>query len=152
MNEPALRPRAEAPCVEILINTGPGETRAALIERGVLQEIHVQRDATASAVGNIYLGIVQRVLAGMQAAFIEIGHERAAFLQVSDIVPCPEPMPEGEMQRVEKCLKSGERVLVQVVREDRKSTRLNSSHVAISYAVFCLRKKNREIHCLKRND
>src|SRR5699024_11863768 len=117
MNEPVPRPGTEAPCVEILINTGPGETRAALIERGVLQEIHIQRDATASTVGNIYLGVVQRVLAGMQAAFVEIGHERAALLQVSDIVSCPESAPEGEVQRIEKCVRAGERILVQVVRD-----------------------------------
>ncbi|KEZ76501.1 Rne/Rng family ribonuclease [Salinisphaera hydrothermalis C41B8] len=102
--------------VEILVNAGPGETRAAQIERGVLQDIHIQRDATASAVSNIYLGVVQRVLAGMQAAFVDIGLERAAFLQVSDMVRA-EAGDDRDTPRIEKRLRAGDRILVQVTRD-----------------------------------
>lgn len=102
--------------IEILVNAGPGETRAAQIENGVLQDIHIQRDATASAVSNIYLGVVQRVLAGMQAAFVDIGAERAAFLQISDMVRA-DTEAEFESPRIEKRLHAGDRVLVQVSRD-----------------------------------
>lgn len=102
--------------VEILVNAGPGETRAAQIERGVLQDIHVQRAATASAVSNIYLGVVQRVLAGMQAAFVDIGADRAAFLQVSDMVRA-DAANGSEAPRIEKRLRAGDRLLVQVSRD-----------------------------------
>nr|WP_199671416.1 Rne/Rng family ribonuclease [Salinisphaera sp. Q1T1-3] len=103
--------------MEILVNAGHGETRAAQIENGVLQDIHVQRDATASTVGNIYLGVVQRVLAGMQAAFIDIGLERAAFLQLSDIVRPTHLSADTPTPRIENQLAAGQRLLVQVTRD-----------------------------------
>lgn len=56
------------------------ETRVAYISGGILQEIHVEREAKRGLVGNIYKGRVSRVLPGMQAAFIDIGLEKAAFL------------------------------------------------------------------------
>ena len=70
---------------ELLINVTPSETRVALIENGVLQEVHVERESRRGLVGNIYLGKVIRVLPGMQAAFIDINLEKAAFLHASDI-------------------------------------------------------------------
>lgn len=72
---------------EILINVMPQETRVAVIEEGVLQELHVERADHRGIVGNIYKGRVTRVLPGMQAAFVDIGLPRAAFLHISDIVP-----------------------------------------------------------------
>ena len=72
---------------EILINVTPPETRVAVVENGVVQEIIVERTAKRGLVGNIYKGKVCRVLPGMQAAFVEIGLERAAFLHASDIMP-----------------------------------------------------------------
>ena len=72
---------------ELLLNVTPSETRVAMIEGGALQEIHVERDARRGIVGNIYKGRVSRVLPGMQAAFVDIGLEKAAFLHASDIVP-----------------------------------------------------------------
>lgn len=107
---------ADDPRVEILVNVSKGETRAAQLENGVLQEIHVQRDSAASVVGNIYLGEVQRVLAGMQAAFIEIGLERAAFLQISDMVRRPAETEEIS-RRIQNRLSQGDRVLVQVSKD-----------------------------------
>ncbi|MBI4206875.1 MAG: Rne/Rng family ribonuclease, partial [Betaproteobacteria bacterium] len=70
---------------EILINVTPQETRVAVIEHGVTQELHVERASARGLVGNIYMGRVLRVLPGMQSAFIDIGGERAAFLHASDI-------------------------------------------------------------------
>src|SRR6478672_6490467 len=71
----------------LVINIDIGETRVALIEEGVLAELFVEREQDRSPVGNIYLGKVTRVLPGMQAAFVDIGLDRAAFLHVEDIVP-----------------------------------------------------------------
>ena len=71
---------------EILINVTPSEVRAALLENGVLQEVHIERAARRGVISNIYKGRVSRVLPGMQAAFVEIGLPRTAFLHVSDIV------------------------------------------------------------------
>ncbi|HOW76765.1 MAG TPA: ribonuclease G [Candidatus Competibacteraceae bacterium] len=70
---------------EILINVTPRETRVAVVENGVLQEILIERAGKRGLVGNIYKGQVCRVLPGMEAAFVDIGLERAAFLHVSDI-------------------------------------------------------------------
>ncbi len=70
----------------LVINVDIGETRVALIEAGVLTELFIERKQDRSSVGNIYLGKVTRVLAGMQAAFIDVGLDRAAFLHVEDVV------------------------------------------------------------------
>lgn len=70
---------------EIIINVTSHETRVALLENGMLAELHIERDFEKSIVGNIYKGRVQRVLPGMQAAFVDIGLDRAAFLYVDDI-------------------------------------------------------------------
>ena len=70
---------------EILINFSPMETRVAVIENGMLQEVHVERNASRGIVGNIYQGKVARVLPGMQAAFVDIGLEKAAFIHAGDI-------------------------------------------------------------------
>ena len=70
---------------ELLVNVTPRETRVALIESGVLQEVFVERANRRGLVGNIYKGRVCRVLPGMQAAFVDIGLDRAAFLHASDI-------------------------------------------------------------------
>ena len=71
----------------LLINVDIGETRVALVERGILAELYVERSTERSPVGNIYLGKVTRVLPGMQAAFLDIGLDRAAFLHVEDVIP-----------------------------------------------------------------
>ena len=71
---------------ELLINITPQETRIAIVENGVLQEVHIERARKRGLVGNIYKGKVSRVLPGMQAAFIDMGLERTAFLHASDIL------------------------------------------------------------------
>jgi len=75
----------ESPKEEILINVTPSEVRAALLENGILQEVHVERSERRGVISNIYKGRVSRVLPGMQAAFIDIGLQRTGFLHVSDI-------------------------------------------------------------------
>lgn len=72
---------------ELIMNITPGETRIARMERGVISELHVERDDEQQITGNIYKGVVTRVLPGMQAAFVDIGLEKAAFLYVNDIIP-----------------------------------------------------------------
>lgn len=70
----------------LVINVDIRETRVALIENGIIAELHIERASTRGTLGNIYLGKVTRVLPGMQAAFIDIGLERAAFLHVEDLI------------------------------------------------------------------
>jgi ribonuclease G len=102
---------------EILINVTPQETRVALIENGVLQEVQIERARRRGLVGNIYLGRVTRVLPGMGAAFVDIGLSRTAFLHVSDIVD------EGCASQVEvattidQVLRDGQDILVQVTKD-----------------------------------
>ncbi len=70
---------------ELVINTTSHETRIALIENGTIAELYIERSKVKGIVGNIYLGRVIRVLPGMQAAFVDIGLEKAAFLYVADV-------------------------------------------------------------------
>ncbi len=70
---------------ELIINATLPETRIALLEDGEIQEMLIERDSEKGIVGNIYKGRVLRVLPGMQAAFVDIGHEKAAFLYVDDV-------------------------------------------------------------------
>src|SRR3954466_15099167 len=71
----------------LVISCDVRETRAALIENGIIAELHIERNGRqSSTVGNVYLGKVTRVLPGLQAAFIDIGQERAAFLHVEDLI------------------------------------------------------------------
>jgi ribonuclease G len=71
----------------LVVNVTEFETRVALLDNGLVVEAYIERAQDRGIVGNIYLGKVQRVLPGMQAAFVEIGAERAAFLYVGDVVP-----------------------------------------------------------------
>ena len=98
---------------EILINITPPETRVALIENGVVQEILIERIQARGLVGNIYKGKVCRILPGMQAAFVDAGLDRAAFLHASDISSTKEPKPEN----IEELLHDGEEIIVQVVKD-----------------------------------
>jgi len=100
---------------EILVNIGPEETRVALVEGGAAQEIYLQRAARHGLVGNIYKGKVVRVLPGMQAAFVDLGLDRTAFLHVADMVgsdPAPVTLPA-----VERLLRDGQEVLVQILKD-----------------------------------
>jgi ribonuclease G len=99
---------------EILINVTPPETRVALIENGVVQEILVERTRRRGLVGNIHKGQVSRVLPGMQAAFVNIGLDRAAFLHVSDIVNLD---GESRSEAIDELLREGDPIIVQVVKD-----------------------------------
>ncbi|HEV7139183.1 MAG TPA: ribonuclease G [Steroidobacteraceae bacterium] len=111
--------------VEILVNVGPGETRAALVEEGVVQELYVERRSRRGLVSNLYQGRVMRVLPGMQAAFIDIGLERTAFLHAADIVtPPPDetvvglmPLGAPRIDDVRRLLNPGDDILVQVIKD-----------------------------------
>src|SRR5262245_23537491 len=74
----------------LVINADGPETRVALIEKGQLVELYIERRRERGIVGNIYKGRVKRVLPGMQAAFVDIGVEKAAFLYVADVRGAPE--------------------------------------------------------------
>ena len=116
---------------EILINVTPQETRVAVLQQGIVQELHIERASARGIVGNIYLGRVCRVLPGMQSAFIEIGLERAAFLHVADIW---EQRQNGDATKpIEKILSEGQSLLVQVIKDPigTKGARL-STQVSIA--------------------
>lgn len=130
---------------EILINVTPQETRVAVVENGVLQEIYVERTVKRGLVGKIFKGKVSRVLPGMQAAFIDVGMERTGFLHLSDIV---EPGDENDGEHhpkeiqdtpIESLLAEGQEILVQVIKDPlgtkgaRLTTRLT---IASRYLVF----------------
>ena len=110
---------------EILINVTPRETRVAVVENGMLQELHIERGWRRGVVGNIYKGKVQRVMPGMQAAFVDIGLERAAFLHAADIVrPAPvageggeAPVPPLPPRPIAELLRDGQEIIVQVVKD-----------------------------------
>ena len=76
---------------ELLINISPMESRVAVLDNGILGEIYIERHHKLGLVGNIYLGTVVRVLPGMQAAFVDIGQSRTAFLHVNDMQREPHP-------------------------------------------------------------
>jgi len=100
---------------DILINVTPQETRVAVVDAGVVQELHIERATSLGLVGNIYRGRVARVLPGMQSAFIEIGLERAAFLHIADIFEARQN--GGEPRPIEKVLAEGQPIVVQVIKD-----------------------------------
>ncbi len=100
---------------EILINVTPQETRVAVMQLGVVQDLHIERGSSRGIASNVYLGKVKRVLPGMQSAFIEIGLERSAFLHVADIWENSQN-PETA-KPIEKVLYEGQTLLVQVIKE-----------------------------------
>jgi ribonuclease G len=111
---------------EILINITPTETRVAVVENGMLQEVWLDRDSHYGYLGNIYKGKVSRVLPGMQAAFVDIGLERTAFLHASDIARPPslevesggdvrqEPLPAPLIQEL---IREQSEIVVQVIKD-----------------------------------
>ncbi len=135
----------------LLVNVDITDTRVALIEGGVIAELYIERKTQRSVVGNIYLGRVTRVLPGMQAAFVDVGLDRAAFLHVEDairpedfatLVPGDETTGEenGKAQRsrvnrstpIRDVLKEGQEILVQISKEPlgTKGARA-TSHVSL---------------------
>jgi len=142
---------------EILVNVTPRETRVAVVENGMLQELHIERGWSRGVVGNIYKGKVQRVMPGMQAAFVEIGLERAAFLHASDVMrslPTPEiagdaaaaPQPPLPVPPIGELLRDGQEIVVQVVKDPigSKGARL-TTQISIPSRYLVLLPKSRTV-------
>ncbi|MET0288946.1 MAG: ribonuclease G [Pseudoxanthomonas sp.] len=111
---------------EILVNVTPRETRVAVVENGMLQELHIERGWRRGVVGNIYRGKIQRVMPGMQAAFVEVSLERAGFLHANDIIrpaPAASPIPEELVVQtpsnvpIAELVRDGQDLVVQVVKD-----------------------------------
>jgi ribonuclease G len=150
---------------EILINSTPQESRIAIMEDGVLAEFWIERKEEMGIAGNIYKGKVSRVLPGMQAAFIDIGMEKAGFLHASDFYELPsdvqiieaagddaelteippKPAPHSMRLPLERRISTGEEILVQVAKDPlgTKGARV-TSHVSLPgrYMVFIPGSKN----------
>ena len=127
---------------EILVNFSPAETRTAIIENGVLQEVYIERARNKGFVGNIYKGKVIRVLPGMQAAFVDIGQEKAGFIHAADVLPLDkngiEAKPNAETD-IRELLRESQQLLVQVAKDpiSTKGARL-TTHLSVSarYLVY----------------
>lgn len=109
---------------EIIVNVDSLETRAACLEDGVLVELYIERNSNRRVAGNIYKGKVVNVLPGMQAAFVDIGLERNAFLYVDDVIPTKgvHGSHEDELEdigpvSIKDVLSEGQEILVQVTKE-----------------------------------
>jgi len=136
---------------ELIINVTSQETKVALLEDRVLAELYIERTKGRGIMGNIYKGKVVKVLPGMQAAFVDIGLEKAAFLYVSDVYGGMEDYEEmgfmgmempiyfNSSSQIEDLLSEGQEILVQVSKEPlgTKGTRI-TSHITLPgrYLVF----------------
>lgn len=119
--------------VEVLVNVTPQETRVAFVENGVLQEVAIERTRNRGIVGNIYKGKVCRVLPGMEAAFVDIGLDKAAFLHASDVISdAPKEGGSSQPRPINSLLHEGQQILVQVVKDPlgTKGARL-TTHITI---------------------
>ena len=121
---------------ELIINLTFNETRIAFLENGVLVEFFIERRNDKSIVGNIYKGKVARVVPGMDAAFVDVGLDKSAFLYVADVIIDTGMYEEFEeagvpvepRERIEGVLEEGQEVIVQISREaiGQKGTRVTS--------------------------
>ncbi|MDW7740021.1 MAG: Rne/Rng family ribonuclease [Bacillota bacterium] len=103
---------------KIIVNCDNRATRVALLEKGKLVELDIERPLQHRVVGNLYKGIVANVLPGMQAAFVDIGLEKNAFLYVDDIFPdWDDESPPPARNSIDKLLRVGEELMVQVIKE-----------------------------------
>jgi len=99
---------------EVLINRVSGETRVAVLDNNLLEQIVIERDAQQSLVGNIYKAKVIRVIPGMQVAFLDIGDKRSAILHIDNLHLAK------KNTEIESFLSSGQNLLVQVVKDPIK--------------------------------
>ena len=132
---------------EIIVNAEAGETRVALLERSQFTEFHIERTATKDVVGNVIKARVRRVLPGMQAAFVDIGLEKAGFLYVGDYFEEPTDGSTADNGRgrgrgrrsrsapppIDTVLREGQEIVVQIAKEPigSKGARI-TSHVSIA--------------------
>lgn len=125
---------------EILINFTPMETRVAVIENGMPQEVYIERVHRRGIVGNIYQGKVVRVLPGMQAAFVDIGLERAAFIHVEEVLPQSATHEEKNNTSIAQVLREGQSLLVQVTKDPigTKGARLTTHLSLPSRYLVCM--------------
>jgi ribonuclease G len=105
---------------ELVISVDVGEQRVAILEDDRVAEVYLERPERRSITGNIYLGVVDNVLPGMEAAFVEIGLEKNGFLYVDEIVG-PELEGRKGARKIQDLIKRGETVLVQAVKDPMKS-------------------------------
>jgi len=150
---------------EILINVTPPETRVAVIDNGVLQELIIEREQQKGLVGNIYKGEVCRVLPGMQAAFVDIGLERAAFLHLSDF--SNKELETKGSENIEHYLRQGQAIVVQVTKDPlgTKGARLTTEisipsrfqvympfakNSGVSQRIECEKERSRLRHCIEQ--
>lgn len=105
---------------ELLISVDVGEQRVAILEDDRVAEVYLERPERRSIAGNIYLGVVDNVLPGMEAAFVEIGLEKNGFLYVDEIVG-PELEGRKGARKIQDLIKRGETILVQAVKDPMKS-------------------------------
>ena len=117
---PAKRPPLPAAKRELLVSVDVGEQRVAILEDDRVAEVYLERPERRSIAGNIYLGSVDNVLPGMEAAFVEIGLEKNGFLYVDEIV-VPELEGKAHGRKIQDLIKRGEQVLVQAVKDPMKS-------------------------------
>jgi ribonuclease G len=117
---PQKRPQLPPAKRELLVSVDVGEQRVAILEDDRVAEVYLERPERRSIAGNIYLGTVDNVLPGMEAAFVEIGLEKNGFLYVDEIV-VPELEGKGQGRRIQDLIKRGEQVLVQAVKDPMKS-------------------------------
>ncbi len=148
---------------ELLINITPQETRLAVVENGMLQELHIERSSNRGLVGNIYLGKISRILPGMQAAFIDIGLEKAAFLHVSELVeyfptdnlPGPEHQSSQNNNQhlpdINKIIHQDQSIVVQVLKDPlgSKGARL-TTQLTLPSRYLVLMPENRHIGISQR--
>ena len=105
---------------EIFVNVTPRETRAVLVENGSAQELYIERASRRGLVGNFYKGRVSRVLPGMQAAFVDIGLARTAFLHAGDFAraaPADSDSPAPAVADIASLVLPGQDLLVQVLKD-----------------------------------
>jgi ribonuclease G len=105
---------------ELLVSVDPGEKRVAVLEDDVVAEVYLERPEHRSIAGNIYLGTVDNVLPGMEAAFVEIGLEKNGFLYVDEIVG-PELEGRRGARKIQDLIQRGQTVLVQAVKDPMKT-------------------------------
>ena len=138
------------PVEQILINTSREETRVAILDDGLLQDLFIERACARGLVGNVYWGQVVRVLPGMQSAFLDVGLERTAFLHIAEIEGAR--TDTGTFKPIESLLHEGQRLMVQVAKDPigTKGARLtttislagrklvylpNDSHIGVSQRI-----------------